>query len=145
MSMNIDDFINSFRNNLFSKKDRETQMKAGWFDWCCTVCELKEKTYFIGNLVEKISKDGKVNKTDWYMWFKNNNPLNGPNYDDYHFADTKTGLVQMTIQIDNYLNPKKYTVWGRLTPSSEYNYSLPLFETNSLDDLLIWLNKPWEK
>lgn len=141
----IDEFVRLFRNGLFNSKDIQTQIKAGWFDWHCDDFKLANKTYSIGKILEKIENNGKINTTHWYMWCKNSSPLNGLPYDDYHFADIQTGLVQMTIQIDNYLNPKKYTIWGRLTPKNKYNYSIPLFETNSLDDLLSWLNTPWQK
>ena len=84
-------------------------------------------------------------KAGWYVWFKNNCPLNGPLYDDFRFASLKDGNVQMTIQLNCCWNNKKYTVWGRRSEDSEFENDKPLFETDSSRELVKWLNTPWEE
>ena len=80
---------------------------------------------------------------DWYVWFKNNCPLNGPLYDDFRFANLETGDVMFTIQINCCWNLHRYAVYGR-TPDGEGHWDKPLFETDSVKELKNWLNSPWE-
>ena len=122
----------------------ETQVKAGWYDWFCKDTSLKAKTKRMGKIIVQLREGGKVNFTNWYVWFKNNCPLNGPLYDDFRFADLETGEVQFTIQLDCCWNEKKYTVYGR-TPDGKFHSEKALFETDSVKELISWLNEPWEK
>lgn len=132
----------NFMMEMYSNPSRETQIEAGWWDWFCKDSSLKNKTYKMGNIIKKISGKGKVNLDKNYVWFKNNCPLNGPLYDDFRFADMETGEVQFTTQIDCCWNSKKYTVYGR-TPDGEFHSDKPLFETDSVKELVEWFNQPW--
>ena len=93
-------------------------------------------------VVKLILTIGKVDLNNWYVWFKNNCPLNGPLYDDFRFAELETGDVQFTIQIDCCWNKHRYAVYGR-TPDGEGNWDKPLFECDSSKELTKWLNSPW--
>ena len=136
-------WIDAFLNGEYDSADVGTQIKAGWFDWFCKDSSLANKTKRMGGIVKEVKTGGKVNLTKWYVWFKNNCPLNGPLYDDFRFADLETGDVQFTIQLDCCWNEKKYTVYGR-TPDGVGHWEEPLFETDSVKELKNWLNSPWE-
>ena len=141
--INIGSWIDAFLTGTFDSADVQTQIKAGWYDWFCKDSSLAAKTKRMGNIISKLREVGKVNFKNWYAWFKNNCPLNGPLYDDFRFADLETGEVQFTIQLDCCWNQKKYTVYGR-TPDGQFHSDNALFETDSVKELIEWLNQPWE-
>ena len=147
--ISIKEWIDKFLSGEFDKKDSfsediKTQIQAGWYDWFCKDSSLANKTKKMGNIVRQIKSGGKVNLDNWYVWFKNNCPLNGPLYDDFRFAKLDTGDVQMTIQINCCWNKHRYSVWGRKGEDKEFEHENPLFETDSLKDLVKWFNEPWE-
>ena len=56
------------------------------------------KTKRMGNIIKQIKGGGiKVDLNNWYVWFKNNCPLNGPLYDDFRFADLGTGDAKCDV------------------------------------------------
>ncbi len=136
-------WIDNFLSGKYSSSDVKTQIQAGWYDWFCKDSSLVKKTEKMGNIIKGIKAGGKVNLNDWYVWFKNNCPLNGPLYDDFRFASLETGDVMFTIQINCCWNLRRYTVYGR-TPDGEGHWDKPLFETDSLVELKNWFNSPWE-
>ena len=136
-------WIDEFLEGNFDSIDVRTQINAGWYDWFCKDSSLVKKTAKMGNIIKQIREGGKVNLSDWYVWFKNNCPLNGPLYDDFRFASLETGDVMFTIQISCCWNKHRYAVYGR-TPDGEGHWDKPLFESDSLRDLVKWLNSPWK-
>lgn len=142
--INVLAWIDRFNNGDFDKEDVKTQLEAGWYDWFCKDSSLLRKTQRMGKIIAKLNQGGKVDLANCYVWFKNNCPLNGPLYDDFRFADLETGEVQFTIQLDCCWNNHKYVVWGRREKGKEFNHDKPLFETDSVRELINWFNKPWE-
>lgn len=142
--ISINEWINKFLSREFDSQDVRVQIQAGWYDWFCKDSSLANKTKKMGNIVRQVKGGGKVDLNNWYVWFKNNCPLNGPLYDDFRFANLETGDVQFTIQINCCWNKHRYAVYGR-TPDGEGHWDEPLFESDSLKDLVNWLNTPWEK
>ena len=143
--INVLAWIDRFNNGDFDKEDVKTQIEAGWYDWFCKDSSLLRKTQRMGKIIAKLNQGGKVDLANCYVWFKNNCPLNGPLYDDFRFADLETGEVQFTIQLDCCWNNHKYVVWGRREKEKEFNHDKPLFETDSVRELVEWFNKPWEE
>ena len=141
--LNVSRWIDEFNEGNFADADIKVQILAGWYDWFCKDSSLVNKTKRMGNIIKKVKDGGKVNMADWYIWFKNNCPLNGPLYDDFRFADIETGEVQFTIQIDCCWNLRKFVVWGRKEPGAPFNSEKPLFETDSVKELVDWLNTAW--
>ena len=141
--LNVSRWIDEFNEGNFADADIKVQILAGWYDWFCKDSSLANKTKRMGNIIKKVKDGGKVNMADWYIWFKNNCPLNGPLYDDFRFADIETGEVQFTIQIDCCWNLRKYVVWGRKEPGAPFNSEKPLFESDSAKELVDWLNTAW--
>ena len=136
-------WIENFLNGQYDAADVKTQILAGWYDWFCKDSSLVNKTKKMGNIIKQVKDGGKVNLKDWYVWFKNNCPLNGPLYDDFRFARLETGDVQLTIQIDCCWNNHRFSVWGRRSKDSEFEHEKALFETDSQRELVKWLNTPW--
>ena len=141
--LNVSRWIDEFNEGNFADADIKVQILAGWYDWFCKDSSLVNKTKRMGNIIKKVKDGGKVNMADWYIWFKNNCPLNGPLYDDFRFADIETGEVQFTIQIDCCWNLRKFVVWGRKEPGAPFNSEKPLFESDSAKELVDWLNTAW--
>ena len=141
--LNVSRWIDEFNEGNFADADIKVQILAGWYDWFCKDSSLVNKTKRMGNIIKKVKDGGKVNMADWYIWFKNNCPLNGPLYDDFRFADIETGEVQFTIQIDCCWNLRKFVVWGRKEPGAPFNSDKPLFESDSAKELVDWLNTAW--
>ena len=136
-------WIENFLNGQYDAADVKTQILAGWYDWFCKDSSLVNKTKKMGNIIKQVKDGGKVNLEDWYVWFKNNCPLNGPLYDDFRFARLETGDVQLTIQIDCCWNNHRFSVWGRRSEDCEFEHEKALFETDSQRELVKWLNTPW--
>ncbi len=143
--MNLYAWIGSFLIGEFDYQDVKTQIRAGWYDWFCKDTSLANKTKKMGKIIVQLREGGKVDFKNLYVWFKNNCPLNGPLYDDFRFASLEDGEVQMTIQLNCCWNSKRYTVWGRRAPKLPFDSEKPLFETDSVKDLVKWLNAPWEE
>ena len=137
-------WIDEFMEGNFDDADVKTQILAGWYDWFCKDSSLTTQTKKMGNIIKQVKRGGKVDLENWYVWFKNNCPLNGPLYDDFRFADIETGNVMFTIQINCCWNKSRYAVYGR-TPDGQFHSDEPLFETDSSRELVKWLNSPWEE
>ena len=137
--LSVRQWVEAFGNGDFYNDDVKTQIRAGWYDWFCKGSSLRNKTYKMGNIVRQIKDGGKIDLDNWYVWFKNNCPLNGPLYDDFRFADLENGNVQFTIQIACCWNKHRYCVYGRRNEFKE-----PLYECDSSRELIKWINKPWD-
>ena len=71
-------WIDEFMEGNFDDADVRTQILAGWYDWFCKDSSLANKTKKMGNIIKQVKRGGKVDIENWYVWFKNNCPLNGP-------------------------------------------------------------------
>ena len=145
--ISVREWIARFLDNEFDGNDFATQVGAGWYDWFCKEKSLRNKTYKMGRIIKRVKDGGKVGLDDWYVWFKNNCPMNGPLYDDFRFARLSDGLVMFTIQIDCCWSERKYSVYGRKPVRGEWedHFDKPLFECDNSRDLIKWLNTPWGK
>lgn len=151
-SISIKDWQSEFALGHYDDASFKTQCEAGWWDWFCKDASLANKTRKMGKIILKVKEGGKVDLNNWYVWFKNNCPLNGPLYDDFRFARKDTGDVMFTIQINCCWSKHKYTVWGRKVLSDgkyEEHFGRdnepPMFECDDSRELVNWLNKPWEE
>lgn len=128
-------WIDEFLEGNFDESDVKTQIKAGWYDWFRKDSSLMKKTAKMGSNIKQMKAGGKVDLVNWYCWFKNNCPLNGPIYDDFRFASLETGDVMFTIQCYYCWNNFNYSVYGR-TPYGESHWDEPLFKCNTVKELV---------
>ena len=138
--LKVGEWIEKFNAQEFSSNDFHTQVKAGWYDWFCKTTSLRNKTYKMGRIIKQLKPGGKIDFDNWYVWFKNNCPMVGPLYDDFRFARLSDGEVQFTICIDDKRAQSKYEVWGR-----KNNFEGPIIGFNRSNELIKWLNSPWEE
>ena len=66
----------AYNSGAFENPDRRTQIDAGWYDWFCKDTSLANKTKRMGQIVKQIKDGGKIDLDNYYVWFKNNCPLN---------------------------------------------------------------------
>lgn len=135
----VREWQNEYNSGAFESPERRIQINAGWYDWFCKDTSLANKTKRMGQIVKQIKDGGKVDLDNYYVWFKNNCPLNGPLFDDFRFAKKEDGEVQLTIQLNCCWNSHKFTVYGRRNEFKE-----PLFGSDSQRELVKWLNAAWE-
>ena len=141
----ITEWQNAYGKGAFNGSNVRDQIDAGWYDWFAADRYLPSKTRKMGDIISRIRPGGKVDLENNYAWFKNNMPLQGNLYDDFRFADRETGDVQMTTQIGSpWGSKKRYQVWGRREKGGDFDHDNPLFETDSLRELINWYNTPWE-
>lgn len=126
-------WIALFNCGMYAKGDRETQIKAGWYDWFCKDTSLKNKTLRMGNIIKKITNPKILN--DMYVFFKNNCPFIGRLYDQFKFCDLETGEVIYCVSCDDDHEKHKYTVYGR---ENGFKEAIASFDTSVA--LVNWFN-----
>lgn len=110
--MNIKSWIERFDKGEFDSPSRLTQCNAGWFDWFYKDSSLAEKTKALGKKLKQIADSKKINKEKQYVWFNNNSPACGPQYDDFRIADIESGGTVYII-VPRSGHTGKAEVWGR--------------------------------
>lgn len=115
----VNKWVGNFINGDYSCNDVGTQCNAGWYDWFCNNSSLARKTKLLGKKVIQLLPSKKIDGHNMYVWFKNNCTCQG-NYDDFRFADIKTGEIFYTIALANN-HYSKNQIWGR-----ENNFEQPI-------------------
>jgi hypothetical protein len=113
--MSVRLWIEKYNSGAFDKPERSIQIDAGWYDWFCRDNSLVKKTKKLASKVKRVARSPKINIDTMYVWFKNNCPVEGSLYDDFRFADIKTGDVIYTIipSSGHNCNKGEAEIWGK--------------------------------
>ena len=100
-----------FRSGAFQDRSRETQIRAGWYDWFCSDTALAGRLQRIGRVVMGITEPAILD--NYYVWFKNNCPLDGPLYDDVRFEplDGERRGRYFVVSLDCPYEKQKWTLY----------------------------------
>ena len=96
--MNVKTFVERFKRHEFDYPSIAVQIEAGWFDWFCKDSALAKKTAKLGAKVCRIANSRLFDKTNCYVFFKNNCPLVGKLYDQFSICDLNSGDVLFCCQ-----------------------------------------------
>ena len=125
-----------YRAGAFSSKDRTVQIEAGWYDWFCRDESLAGRLKQIAPAVMGITDPFILD--NFYVWFKNNCPLNGPLYDDVRFeplSGERDGKYFLVIKDSPHENAK----WVLYT--ERYGFQEPEFQCANVRDMVRYLNQ----
>jgi hypothetical protein len=92
-NISITEWIKKFDNGEFDEPDRETQIRANWYDWFCDEDELYEKTQDLGEKLKSLLPTKLFDPDNTYVFFKNNCPCEGDLYDSFSICELSTGDV----------------------------------------------------
>ena len=124
-----------FRAGAFNAQDRYTQCQAGWYDWFCRDEALAGRLKKIGRVVMGITDPFILD--NYYVWFKNNCPLDGPLYDDVRFeplSGERDGKY-FVISLDS---PHERAKWVLVT--ERYGFYAPEFECRDIREMVKYIN-----
>lgn len=124
-----------YRLGAFGTKDKAVQIEAGWYDWFCRDAVLAGRLKKIAPVVMGITNPFILDS--YYVWFKNNCPVNGPLYDDVRFEplagerDGKYFLVTLDC-------PHEDSKWVLYT--EWYGFEEPEFQCGNVRDMIRYVN-----
>ena len=125
-----------YRLGAFDSKDRATQCEAGWYDWFCRDESLAGRLKKIAPVVMGITDPFILD--NFYVWFKNNCPLNGSLYDDVRFeplSGERDGKYFLVIKD----SPHEKAKWVLYT--ERYGFEEPEFQCSSVREMTKRLNQ----
>ena len=125
-----------YRMGAFSNKNTSVQIEAGWYDWFCQVESLAGRLKQIAPVVMGITDPFILD--NFYVWFKNNCPLNGPLYDDVRFeplSGERGGNYFLVIK-DSPHEKSKWTLY-----TERYGFQEPEFQCGNVREMIRYLNQ----
>ncbi len=124
-----------YRMGAFSGKDRSVQIEAGWYDWFCRDESLAGRLKQLAPVVLGITDPFILD--NFYVWFKNNCPLNGPLYDDARFeplSGERGGNYFLVIKD----SPHEKAKWVLYT--ERYGFQEPEFQCGNVREMIRYVN-----
>ena len=125
-----------YRMGAFSNKNTSVQIEAGWYDWFCQDESLAGRLKQIAPAVMGITDPFILD--NFYVWFKNNCPLNGPLYDDVRFeplSGERGGNYFLVIK-DSPHEKSKWTLY-----TERYGFQEPEFQCGNVREMIRYLNQ----
>ena len=120
-NISVREWQKRYRNGDFADKSRSVQCEAGWYDWFCKDDALAGRLKIISGAVMGITDSFILD--NYYVWFKNNCPVNGSLYDDVRF-EPLTGEWDGKYFL--------FTLWKRVRKYGAYATGI----TQNVSDLL---------
>ena len=124
-----------YRSGAFDAKDRAVQCEAGWYDWFCRdealASRLKQLAPVVMGITDPFIQD------NYYVWFKNNCPMNGPLYDDVRF-EPLTGERGGKYFLVTRDSPHEKAKWALYTERG--GFDAPEFQCANVREMIRYLN-----
>lgn len=133
--MSVREWQDKFRAGAFNLSDRHTQCEAGWLDWFCQDHALAGRLQKIGRVVMQITDPFILD--NYYVWFKNNCPLDGPLYDDVRF-EPLSGERDGKFFVVTLDSPHERMKWSLIT--ERYGFDAPEFECRNIREMGRYVN-----
>ncbi|UQT48475.1 hypothetical protein M5E87_28645 [Flavonifractor plautii] len=133
--MSVRTWQERFRAGDFSSRDRAVQCEAYWYDWFCRDDALAGRLKKISSVVLGITDPFILD--NYYVWFKNNCPLEGPLYDDVRF-EPLTGERDgkyFLVALDSHHELIKWTLY-----TERYGYDAPEFCCGNVREMTAYIN-----
>ena len=124
-----------FRAGDFNSPDRRVQCEAGWYDWFCQDHALAGRLQKIARVVMGITEPYILD--NYYVWFKNNCPLDGPLYDDVRF-EPLTGERDGKYFLVSRDCPYESMKWTLYTERNDFKG--PEFSCRNVRDMIQYVN-----
>ena len=125
-----------YRAGAFDSRDRTVQCEAGWYDWFCRDEALAGRLKQIAPVVMGITDP--FIQDNYYVWFKNNCPLNGPLYDDVRFgplAGERDGKYFLVTRD----SPHEKAKWVLYTERG--GFDAPEFQCANVREMIRYMNE----
>ena len=103
-----------------------------FYDWFCKKEALKGKAEKLMPKVLKFAKKMNLDMDKYYVFFKNNCPMNGSLYDDFRICDIETGDVVYNVCPSSGYNESlgEATVYGK-----ENDFQGPLYKGETWSEM----------
>ena len=72
-----------------------------FYDWFCSDSSLQRKSIKLYRAVKRFVEYTKIDTSKYYVFFKNNCPMNGSLYDDFRICDRESGDVIWNVTPKN--------------------------------------------
>ena len=135
--MSVREWQKAYRAGEFDVKDVTTQIRAGWYDWFCKDDGLAGRLKRIAPVVTGITEPAILD--NYYVWFKNNCPLNGPLYDDVRFEplEGERDGRRFMIRMDS---PHEKQKWVMYSERHDATLSEPEFTCGNVREMCRHIN-----
>lgn len=133
--MSVRQWQERFGAGDFDSRDRAVQCEAGWYDWFCRDEALAGRLQKLARVVMGVKAPFLLD--NYYVWFKNNCPLDGPLYDDVRFEPLfgERDGKYFVVSLDSPREPAKWTLF-----TERYGYDAPEFCCGNVREMVKYIN-----
>lgn len=137
--MSVREWQEQYRAGRFNSKARSVQCEAGWYDWFCRDESLLERLKELAPMILGITESCILD--NYYLWLKNNCPVNGPLYDDVRF-EPLSEVRDGRYFIVQHKSPWEKHNWTLFTERS--GFEKPEFGCEHVRDMIRYINQEGE-
>ena len=121
--------LSEFKKGNIIDSEGNSNRCYNFYDWFCKETSLPRKSIKLYKAVQQFVKYTNIDTSKYYVFFKNNCPVNGPLYDDFRICDRESGDVIWNV------TPKsghtgKAEIYGRSN-----GFKDPIAEGNTLSQI----------